>query len=58
MPWEIRWFLKGMIPSELNSWFIKLHDKKIEIKNRLDYYFPKEKKDFVGVKLRGDDKKN
>jgi len=57
MPWEIRWFLKGMIPIELNNWFINLHGKEIEIENRLDYYFPKKKNDFVGVKLRGDDKK-
>lgn len=49
---EIRWFVKGKIPSNIFDWFIGLNENYINQAERIDYYLHLPTDDSLGIKLR------
>jgi len=49
---EIRWFIKGKIPTSVFDWFIGLNDNYVNQAKRTDYYLLLKSDDSLGIKLR------
>lgn len=49
---EIRWFMKGKIPSSIFDWFIGLNDNYVNQPERIDQYLLLKSNDSLGIKLR------
>lgn len=49
---EIRWFIKGKIPTAVSDWFIGLNNNYVNQPERSDYYLLLKSDDSLGIKLR------
>jgi len=49
---EIRWFIKGKIPSSVFDWFIGLNSNYVNQPERIDHYLLLKSNDSLGIKLR------
>ncbi len=49
---EIRWFIKGKIPSNIFDWFIGLNNNYVNQPERIDQYLYLKSNDSLGIKLR------
>lgn len=49
---EVRWFLKGQLPTELHRWFVEHSAVPIEPEAREDWYLYSPKNRDLGIKLR------
>ena len=49
---EIRWFIKGQIPSSVFDWFNGLNENYVNQPERTDYYLVLKSDDALGIKLR------
>lgn len=49
---EIRWFIKGKIPSNIFDWFIALNNNYVNQPKRTDYYLQLNSSDSLGIKHR------
>lgn len=49
---ELRWFVKGKIPTSVFNWFISLNNNYINQPERTDHYLLLKSDDSLGIKLR------